>query len=256
MLIDTSRHETFPLIIEETVKTYIDNLPQDVLKKIVAYPVQYSNDVNCAIEAYISSYKAEYLYQEILPIMEQCGLIAFHATRLTSREGVYHTGLKAINWSWYGQMISQYLYNCGIYAEDVNKALSLIKQEYDRKYKKYNPLFLFSSVELVNTKDMIGYGQFCRNIGGELAKWALNDKMPEVYEVLKQGGEPVIIKLWVPFTEIDSHQKNSIIYSFICNSVARYFWNFNYPIHFDCSICSDVTGDRIIEVISYTEEIY
>lgn len=166
MLIDTSDLKTFPVIIEQAVIKYVNSLPEYVLKKIIDHPIQSSRDVRCAIEDYMTQYKAESLYQEILHALEQCSFIAFHATRLISLDYIKTNGIKTIEWSWYSNMLSQYLNCCGISADDVNKALDLIKHEYDRKCEKHKPIcfflhscFLIGKVHLVTinfVKTLVG----------------------------------------------------------------------------------------------------
>lgn len=57
-----------------------------------------------------------------------------------------------------------------------------------------------------------GYEQFCENIGGELARDALKNEYPQLYEYLRANGKAFLVKFKIPFSNIKDYNQDSIIY--------------------------------------------
>ncbi len=131
--------------------------------------------------------------------------------------------------------------------------------EYDRKgySKNVKPrIYFFSGISLFHKKDSAMYDQFCENIGGELARWCLEKKMNNVYEILKNNGEPVVVAFEFSFKYIDEYKKESIAYQFIAHYTAKYFWNKEYEVRFDGSTEKDIQPNQILKLIKAQGEYY
>lgn len=252
MIIDISNAKTFPPEVEQIIINYIERLSQETISKIRERKVQYSNDVRCAIEDFLSPYKAELLYKELLGLMETHDMICYHSTKLLDKSNVLDNGLQPNEWNWYSQMLACTFRKLGLGQEDLNKAMDLVKHEYDRKYIEREPsLCFYSDLSLVSEGEHAGYEQFCENIGGELARWALKKKEPNIYRLLKENGEPVIVKFILPFSDVMWFRKESILYQFVSFVAGKYFWNYDYRMQFDGITRIMVAPDRIMEIISY-----
>lgn len=260
MFIDADKPDTFPVEIESAVVQYIMTLPQDIVKKISNYKIQYDIDVRCFVEDYMAPFniRTEILYADVLRIMEEYDLVCFHATKLLSRKEVYVAGLRTNDWKRYSDMMKKTFDKVGLLSDSINEAMGFLKHEYEYKYfdKDRNAqLCFYSNLSLTSKGETAGYDQFCENIGGELARRALRDNMPQVFQLLKKNGEAVIIKFLLPFFDVAYYNKDTIAYQFICRSAAKYFWNYDYTVNFDGDTIFDVPPENILEVIPYTEEV-
>lgn len=260
MLIDAAQPETFPIEIERAVMQYITTLPQDVIQEICNNIIEYDIDVCCAVEDYMAPFraKAEGLYADVLEIMEEYDLVCFHATKLLSSKDVYTAGLITNDWKRYSSTMKKVFVEIGLSSDSINEAMGFIKHEYEYKYfdrDRNAQLCFYSSLSLTPKGKTAGYDQFCENIGGELARRALRNNMPEVFHALKKNGEAVIIKFLLPFFDVAYYHKDTIAYQFICRSAAKHFWNYDYTVDFDGDTIFDVTAEKILEVIPYTEEV-
>ena len=119
----------------------------------------------------------------------------------------------------------------------IDEALCYVEQEYQRKYC-FSPkpqLYFFTPISAVDGGDSAGYDQFCQNVGGELARWSLMNKMPNVYKTLKAIGIPVIVEFELSFSDIANFQKESISYCFVTYYSAKKFWKMDCPVIFEAS---------------------
>lgn len=196
------------------------------------------------------------MINELIAIMENYDLICYHSTKVLRRESIEKDGLKPNEWSWYSQTLKESFMRIGINNVDLKKAIELVKQEYDRKYIGREPaLCFYSDLSLVRDDGYAGYEQFCENIGGELARWALKKKEPSLYKLLKQNSEQLIVKFKLPFSDIVYYEKDIIVYQFVSYVAAKYFWNYEYQIQFDSITRKVVTPDKILELIPYDKII-
>lgn len=257
MNIDSANPETFPKELESTIVEHFKYLPSKVSDQIQSAKIKYENDVKCAIENYVGPFscKSESLYQSLLPIMEKFNIICFHSTKLLDTHSIYETGLWVNEWSTYSKLLKQCFQMYNFNGEKLEKAMSLIKHQYDYKYSdREKMLFFFSNLSLINT-EYAGYEQFCESIGGEVARWALKNVYPEAYQILKENGTGLIIKFQLPFSAIADFQKDTTIYQFISYYAAKYFWNFKYEVEFDGMTTSNISPNQILELIPFTREI-
>lgn len=113
----------------------------------------------------------------------------------------------------------------------------------------------FSSLDLVDGGNFAGYDQYCQNIGGELARWALADTLPEACQILKRNGSQLIVKFSLPFRDIATYQQDTILYQFVCYYAAKYFWGWDYAVQYDGITYKDVAPNHILELIEYGKEV-
>ena len=85
---------------------------------------------------------------------------------------------------------------------------------------------------------------FCCNIGGEIARWALQEKMPNAFEELKKIGTPVIVECALPFNDIGLTGIEEIVYFY----AEKKLWNRNYSIKFDGKIKRNIKPSEIVKI--------
>lgn len=257
MLIQSNEPSTFPRELKDLVVTYIESLSQNIINDIQNYKIEYSSDVFCAIEKHLGLYRADALYEQILEILESVDFEVFHASKVLSAND-FEGGLKTNEWTAYSNMMCKTLKKLGATTADIETAKSLIEKEYQRKYTNLDldpSLCFFSDISLARSENQVGYDQFCENIGGELARWALRDKMPEIYNLLCCNGIPVIVKFILPFRDVVDFHKEKLAYQFIAYYSAQYFWNMPFHIEFDSITTKEVDLNNILEIIKYTKEV-
>lgn len=256
MVIDVSCPSTYPAELEEVVVDFFSKLPDGIKTKIKAEEIKYEVDVRIAIEDYAGPYKAEELYNKLIDIMKDCEIIVYHSTKVLNNSCFMNNGLKTNEWKWYEHTLSKALKELGINEEDLNKAIKLIKYEYKRKYINREPtLCFFSDLSLVDNSEIAGYEQFCENIGGELARWALKEREPSIYKMLKDNGEQMIVKFKLLFSDIVWYHQDSILFQFISYVAGKYFWGYAYQVNFDGTTNVSVMPEKILEFIPYDKEV-
>ncbi|MBQ1171940.1 MAG: hypothetical protein IIX48_05000 [Lachnospiraceae bacterium] len=256
MVVDVSRPSTYPAELENVVVDYFSKLSDEVKAKIKAEEIEYEIDVRCAIEDYVGPFKAESLYNELVDIMKDYEIIVYHSTKVLNKACFINDGLQPNEWNWYEKTLTKTLKELDVSEEDLNKAITLIKHEYDRKYINREPaLCFYSDLSLIDDGESAGYEQFCENIGGELARWALKEKEPSIYKVLKDNGEQIIVKFKLPFGDIVWYQRDSILFQFISYVAGKYFWKYNYQVNFDGTTKVSVMPEKIMEFIPYDKEV-
>lgn len=256
MLIEADNPSTYPCIAQNVVYQYISNNHSSVEEQIKGKTVQNDSDIRCAIENYLSPYKAETLYGDLLSIMAENEIVCYHATKVLDCQQIREHGLKVNEWSGYSRMLCKVLNDLNV--KDVDKAIERVHNEYERKYGHLGitpQLCFFSGLSLADGGDFAGYDQFCQNIGGELARWALKDTMPEAYQALKRNGSQMIVKFCLPFSDIAHYQQDSIVYQFVCYYAAKYFWGWDYAVQYDGTTYKDIVPNHIIELIEYGKEV-
>lgn len=75
--------------------------------------------------------------------------------------------------------------------------------------------------------------------------------MPEVYDALKNNGISIIVKAALPYIDLMDFLRESVAYQFISYYAAKYYWDFDYEIDYDCITDKDVAADKILEIIPF-----
>lgn len=255
MIIDVANINTIPLDVKDKILNEFTALPQNIVSKIKNEQIEYKCDVLCAIEDYYGPFKAISFYNELIEILEKHEIICYHATKLYSKEDVLQYGLKTNDWDTYKYHLISTYQKIALSQSDIEKAISIVEQEYKRKYsERISQLCFFS-----NLSDLEGeyasYDQFCENIGGELARWALKKTYPQLYRPLKENGHSYIIKFKLPFSEIANYDKDTVAYQFVLYFAGLYFWNKKIPIEFDSNTQKNIPAENILEFISFDKDV-
>lgn len=204
MRIDVADLRAVSDMLRKVVWDYIESLPPDVVSQMRGCRVQWDSDVRIAIEHHLGPVIADPLYEQISSLLEPCEMVCYHATRLTAPECVRATGLKRIHWDWYGKMLLTVMQSVGIAPSDCECAIKLVEREYERKLQlQGHTICFFSGLDLLEDNEQPGYAWFSQNMGGELARWALREKMPQVFVALKQIGIPIVVKFVAPFSAME-----------------------------------------------------
>ena len=133
----------------------------------------------------------------------------------------------------------------------------IVKGEYNRKYAGHDrkaQVCFFTNMSMFEG-EYAAYDQFCESIGGELARWALKDKYPNLYKPLKENGKSCIVKFKLPYANIADYEKDSTAYQFVIYYAGVYFWNKEYDIEFDGNTQFDVPPEDILDIIDYNKDI-
>lgn len=257
-MIDITQSGTFPPEIEALFLRYVDKLPSDIIAEITSKNAENSTDVRCAIEKYLAPFPAEALYQEMLTCFNRTNICCFHATKILSESDIQNRGLIVNSWDQYSVVLKAALHKAELAEPVIKEALHCVEHEYQRKYCYHQKpqLCFFTPISAADGGESAGYDQFCQNVGGELARWALRDKMPNAYKALKSIGIPAIVEFELPFSDIADYQKESIVYCFVIHYSAKKFWGIECPIEFDGATEKDVLPSQIIKIHRYREVDY
>ena len=248
-MIDLTDYSTIPAIVGSVVRSFVDSLPD---KNVLMQdgPPLYNSMVRCRLEDYIRPYRVPNLYETLGSILDREEIVCYHATKLLSPERIKSEGLRTNDWERYSGDIREALEKGGVPAAEIEEALQRIKHEKVRKeHNAQDRLCYFANLINYEVEDGPGYDQFCQNIGGELARWALQEYMPDVYKVLRESGESVLVKFSILFNWVADFEREGIIAHFIYHEAAAYLWNNLYDIEFDGNLFRDVPGSYILEII-------
>lgn len=259
MLIDVSDISTIPIEVEKKIWDRFISMPQGIVSRIKAYEIRYDHDVICAIEDFVGPGSAYHFYQELISLFKQYQMVCYHSTKTLDKNIILSTGLKTNKWDTYSRHIINTLRTLGVEEEDIAQAIKIIKRKYDWKYPSQGrepQLCFYSDTGLLSEDMSAGYEQLCENIGGELARDALKRSYPQLYGYLRENGEALLVKFKIPFSSIKAYNQDSIIYQFVAYFAGKYFWNYDYEIHFDGNTDKAIPASDIMEIIPYTIDRY
>lgn len=134
MIIDVANTNTIPLDVKDEILNEFSALPENIVSKIKNKQMEYKCDVLCAIEDYYGPFKAISFYNELIEILEKHEIICYHATKLYSKEDVLQYGLKTNDWDTYKYHLIGTYQKIALSQSDIEKAISIVEQEYKRKY--------------------------------------------------------------------------------------------------------------------------
>ena len=245
-LINITNEGDFPKEIEKIVWAYLSALPEKIADTIRKTSIEHSIDVVCAVDQKLLCF--EELTNKVKDILFNTNLVCYHATKVLNLKDITEQGLLRSAWSWYSFMLINNMKALNISEADITKALSIVKIEQARKIGK---VCFYVRDEQFIPKHGAGYYQFCENIGGEIVRWSsLSQEMPEVYKKLKSNGQAIIVKVALPYEDIACEVQARMAEQFIYYYIAKYFWDFEYEIDFDCYTFKDIPVNNILEIIS------
>lgn len=239
MIINVDDPTTFPDKVEDLVYKYIDKMSPDTIMKLsdIENGVTFSSP-----KYYFDKIGAPSLYDNILPLFKGCSLRCYHATRVLDKNTILNSGLLLNDWNNYSVLLREALELTAISETDIENAITLAKQEQERKTQDIPPVICFYSSSLMgNYRET-----FCYNVGGEIARWALRDKMPDVLERLKNIGIPVVVECALPLEDIGLTAIEEIVYFY----AEKKLWNRNYIIKFDGKIKRNIKPSEIVRITS------
>ena len=249
-MIDFTDYTTIPADVGSAVREFLDCLSEKNTMMRDEPPL-YNSMVRCRLEDYIRPYRVPILYETLGSILDREDIICYHATKVLSPQKIRLAGLRINDWERYSSDIKEALNKWGVSSAKVDEALQRIKHEKTRKeHNGQDRLCYFVNLKNYSGEDGPGYDQFCQNIGGELARWPLQENMPDVYKVLRDSGDSVLVKFSIPFNWIADYERESVIAHFIYYEAATYLWNYSYDIEFDGTLFRDVPASSIIDVIT------
>ena len=259
MIIDVSDIITIPMEIEQKILERFQSLPCSIVSKIKECKIEYDRDVCCAIEDYIGPSSAYYFYRELCVLFEKYEMICYHSTKTLDEKIILTSGLQTNEWNAYSTHIIKTLHTLEASEEEITQAVEAIKKKYDWKYPSHGrepQLCFYSDTGLLSEDMHAGYEQFCENIGGELARDALKNEYPQLYEYLRANGKAFLVKFKIPFSNIKDYNQDFIIYQFVSYFAGKYFWNYDYEIHFDGNTDKEIPATDILELIPYIVNRY
>lgn len=238
MIIDVDDPTTFPDKVEDLVYNYIDEMSSDAISQL--------NDIENGVtyrspKQFFDKIGAPSLYDSILPLFKGCSLRCYHATRVLDEKTILNNGLLLNDWNNYTVILREALELTAISETDLENAITLAKQEQERKTQDIPPQICFYASSFMDN-----YAEtFCYNVGGEIARWALRDTMPNVFEKLKTIGTPVVVECALPLDDIDLTCIEEIVYFY----AEKKLWNRNYSIKFDGEIKRNIKPSEIVRII-------
>ena len=250
-MIDVSNPDTFPTELANIVLSHIASIPDSELQKIKNSEIMHETDVCCAIERFLGVWAAYQMYHdELIPIFDRYELICYHATRVGSIETLRESGLCS-GMDKYEKHLAEFLRTENVPEDQIRLAQELISKEYLRKYhdNRHQICFFTNYISLHDEAGSCAYDQFYETVGGELANWALENDLPNVWKVLRTKGIPVVVKFKCPFSKVANYQKDSLIFPFVSAIAAKHLWGFDYVIESDGSLIGDVPPSNILSII-------
>ena len=209
MLIDVSKPKTIPYCIEKTIVDFIRLLPNDNLQIIKGKDIQYRIDIACALDDVFKSNKIYQLYNNIKEILIANDILCFHATRLLNIDEVMKNGLYTNTFDRYTSLFARTLRELNFSDDIIMCATKCVIDEYKRKYSGRSPqLCFFTSLSGFRFEGGSHYNQFCQNVCGEMARWALDGKMPKVLQRLSEVGKQAIVEFSLSFSDILDYYQN------------------------------------------------
>lgn len=255
MLIDVSDVSTIPVEIKNKIFHSFSVLPNNIVDKIKRQDVQFNNDILCAIGDYYGTFEFTYFFDELISVLEKYDIVCYHATKVSSKSLLLIEGLKTNDLDVYCSNIKRAYLDADFPEDKIQEAIDIIKREYSRKYiSQKAQLCFFNNLSMLEG-EYATYGKFCGGIGGELARWALKDKYPELYRPLKENGKGYIVKFRLPFSMLTDYEKGDMAYEFVIYYAGLYFWNKVFDIKFNGNTHFDVPPENILDIMDYDKEI-
>lgn len=246
-IICIDRPITFPRKIKEII---IDKkfLFDSYLKKIEEPDEQ---EIRCALEMYYlhTDNQLYELNNQVQSILEDYMFEGFHNTRVMKESDIKEKGLLLLTPNIYFQEMQSVMTELRINeSEQVKVCKTLDEYLKSGQDTRVGMLSFFTPVSLSQE-----YGEFTKNIGGEICKFAMSDIHNKVYDKLLTNGYPVTVRFKYHFSDIVDYKKDIIAFEFIRHFAANLILGYNYPINFDAVLTKAVTPNNIIEIIDFVD---
>lgn len=247
-IICVDRPATFPIEIFKTIvekkflfDSYFEKIQETTDQKI-----------KCALEhhyLYVDSELFE-LHDKIQSILENYMFEGFHNTRVIRKLDIKENGLLLLSPKLYFEKMRSVMTGLNIdESEQIKMCISLQKYLDSGQDTRVGMLSFFTPVSLSQE-----YGEFTKNIGGEICKFAMSDIHNKVYDKLLTNGYPVTVRFKYHFSDIVDYKKDIIAFEFIRHFAANLILGYDYPINFDAILTKAVEPNNIIEIIDFVDE--
>lgn len=253
VILDFSDEKSFPSEILDVISKWFEKLSESTTQDIINSEVEYNSDVSSTIEEKVPQDIIEELSNSILQIINKSYFLVYHITKVIDSEELRKNGLQTNKIDRYIKHLSNNLRCIGACDEDISIAMEMIKRSYEEKYwgRESHLCFFPNYHSIIRKKDTYDIVmQFSQNIGGELARKALSEKLPSVYKLLADSGKQVVVKALLP-SENFFYSMENVAKQFLYFYGAKLFWKREYTIDFDCSTLRDLPPYLIIDVFDF-----
>lgn len=215
MLIDVSDVNTIPVEVKNKIYESFSLLPEDIIDNLKDSYVSDENVMQSIIGKVYKNLENTQLYSQLTDILEKYEIVCFHSTKMISKDRVKEYGLSTNEWNKYKSNIIDVYKSLGISKEKIEMALKYLWNTYKDRYLDIGcepHLCFYSNLSMLETENGgAGYNIYCENIGGEMAKVALQDSCKELYSLLKNSGKSYVVKFKIPYSRISDYRKDDVI---------------------------------------------
>ena len=202
MLIDVSDVSTIPVEVKDKIYEAFSLLSEDVIDSLKDSYASDENVMQSIIGKVYKNLENTQLYSQLTDILEKYEIVCFHSTKMISKYRVKEYGLSTNEWSKYKSNIIDVYKSLGISKEKIETALKYLWNTYKDRYLDVGcepHLCFYSNLSMLETEGGgAGYNIYCENIGGEMAKIALQNDCKELYSLLKNSGKSFVVKFKIP----------------------------------------------------------
>ncbi|MEG2540334.1 MAG: hypothetical protein RSB59_00970 [Clostridia bacterium] len=92
------------------------------------------------------------------------------------------------------------------------------------------------------------YDAYAENFGGEIAKHALKDQYPSIYNYLKTNSEPITIEFAAPFSSFVKYRNDIFMAQLIKKYLISYIINKDFEFGFDSAVIKPILPEQIISI--------
>ncbi len=259
MLIDVSDVSTIPVEIKNKIYQSFSALPEEVVDRLKDI---HSSDENVMLTIIGKFYRYPQnmrLYSELTDVLEKYEIVCYHSTKMILKDRVNEYGLSTNEWSKYSSNIIEVFKRLRVSKEKIDVALNYLQNAYKERYLDVDcepHLCFYSNLSMLETEDGdTGYNIYCENIGGEMAKVALQGRCKELYSLLKNSGESFVVKFKIPYSSISDYRRDDVVFSFISYYAGLYFQRKEYNIEFLGETQYDIPPEDILDIIDYGKDI-
>ena len=259
MLIDVSDVSTIPVEVKDKIYEAFSLLSEDVIDSLKDSYASDENVMQSIIGKVYKNLENTQLYSQLTDILEKYEIVCFHSTKMISKYRVKEYGLSTNEWSKYKSNIIDVYKSLGISKEKIDTALKYLWNTYKDRYLDVGcepHLCFYSNLSMLETEGGgAGYNIYCENIGGEMAKIALQNDCKELYSLLKNSGKSFVVKFKIPYLRISDYRKDAVVFSFISYYAGLYFQRKEYEIGFLGETQYDIPSEDILDIIDYNKDV-
>lgn len=244
-IIDFTNISSYPSCIFEFVSLILnDGITLKELKGLESY-IDDKVDFQKRFHPYYEKYYKEIKLLE-RKLSDYC-IICYHATKVENLNTIRENGI-FINRDEYINMLSSFLKKKIESQELFEKSVKKLKEQYDSKYEEsdYHICFVLNKSAFNN-----GYDLYLNNIGGEIARWAFQEDLNDIFNKLCENGIPCIIKFKISFKDIVPCYQIDIVERMITNVLQNELFNRSFRILAEGKTKKKINSNAIVDIIEY-----